>query len=112
MTEVTDTATPLQLLEAAYAELLTDEMRVFGPDHPNTLTTRNNLAAFRGRAEDAPSAAAAFEELLADYVRVLGPDHPDTLGARANLARWRGYAGDAAGAAAALRLRSALSEIR
>jgi len=25
-------------------ELLTDHMRVLGPDHPNTLSTRHNLA--------------------------------------------------------------------
>ncbi|MEU8005106.1 alpha/beta fold hydrolase [Catellatospora sp. NPDC049111] len=72
-----------------------------GPDHPNTLTARQNLASWRGRAGDAAGAAAAFEQLLADVLRILGPDHPDTLATRGNLASWRGEVGDAAGAAAA-----------
>ncbi|AXG83138.1 Kinesin light chain 2 [Streptomyces paludis] len=68
-----------------------------GPDHPDTLTARGNLASLRGVAGDAAGAAAAFQELLADCVRVLGADHPDTLTARNNLAHWRrqgGHPGD------------------
>ncbi|MFI6822521.1 tetratricopeptide repeat protein [Micromonospora sp. NPDC050187] len=72
-----------------------------GPDHPGTLTTRNNLAYWRGEAGDPGGAAAAFEDLLTDCLRVLGPDHPDTLATRSNIARWRGEAGDPGGAAAA-----------
>ena len=72
-----------------------------GPDHPDTLTVRSNLAYWRGEAGDAAGAAAAFEDLLADYLRVLGPDHPDTLAARTTWRLWRGEAGDAAGAATA-----------
>ncbi|MFI0901340.1 FxSxx-COOH system tetratricopeptide repeat protein [Streptomyces sp. NPDC020983] len=75
-----------------------------GPDHPDTLTSRHNLASLRGHAGDAAGAAAAFAELLQDRLRVLGPDrpdHPDILASRHNLAFWRGQAGDAAGAAAA-----------
>jgi DNA-binding NarL/FixJ family response regulator len=86
---------------AAFDALVADYMRVLGPDHPDTLATRNNLAYWRGQAGDAAVAAAAFEALMADYMRVLGPDHPDTLDARADLAYWRGQAGDAAVAAAA-----------
>ncbi|MEV6179975.1 tetratricopeptide repeat protein [Streptomyces sp. NPDC052015] len=72
-----------------------------GEDHPDTLTARSNLAAWRGWAGDAAGAADAFAELLDDCIRVLGPDHPDTLTARNNLAAWRGEAGGAAGAAEA-----------
>ncbi|MFJ8570398.1 tetratricopeptide repeat protein, partial [Streptomyces sp. NPDC093514] len=79
----------------AYAELLADMVRVLGPDHPNTLTTRNNLAYWRGMAGDAAGAAEAYAELLADMVRVLGPDHPNTLTTRNNLAYWREGVGDA-----------------
>ncbi|WP_301652443.1 tetratricopeptide repeat protein [Streptomyces arenae] len=86
---------------AAFADLLTDQVRVLGPDHPDTLTTRSNLAHFRGQAGDSAGAAAAFADLLTDQVRVLGPDHPDTLTTRSNLAHFRGQAGDSAGAAAA-----------
>ncbi|MET8747286.1 tetratricopeptide repeat protein, partial [Streptomyces sp. NPDC004728] len=72
-----------------------------GPDHSDTLTTRNNLATWRGLAGDTAGAAQASTDLLADRVRVLGEDHPDTLTTRNNLAYWRGEAGDTAGAAQA-----------
>ena len=72
-----------------------------GPNHRHTLTSRHNLAHWRGKAGDPSGAAAAFEQLLPDVLRVLGPDYPHTLTARDNLAFWRGEAGDPAGAAAA-----------
>ncbi|WP_156757022.1 tetratricopeptide repeat protein [Actinokineospora pegani] len=72
-----------------------------GPDHPNTLTTRHNLAYWRGEAGDPAGAVAAYEGLLTDRLRVVGPDHPGTLATRNNLADWRGEAGDSAGAVAA-----------
>ncbi|MEV6821461.1 tetratricopeptide repeat protein [Nocardiopsis dassonvillei] len=65
-----------------------------GPDHPHTLTARNNLASWRGHAGDAAAAAHAFQDLLTDQLRILGPNHPDTLTARSNLAHWHGEAGD------------------
>ncbi|MGW2938989.1 FxSxx-COOH system tetratricopeptide repeat protein [Streptomyces sp. NPDC001156] len=75
--------------------------RQLGPDHPDTLNARHNLASWRGSAGDAAGAATTLAELLEDLMRVLGPDHPQTLDARHNLAHWRGEAGDAAGAATA-----------
>ena len=72
-----------------------------GPDHPDTLSIRSNLAIWWGEAGDVAGAVTAFEELLADLLRVLGPDHPHTLSTRGNLARYKGDAGDVAGAAAA-----------
>ena len=65
--------------------LLTDAEAAFGPDHPATLTARNNLAyAYRagGRLDDA---IAQDERLLADYERLSGLDGPETLMARNNL---------------------------
>ncbi|KOG26347.1 ATP-binding protein, partial [Streptomyces viridochromogenes] len=76
-------------------------LRLLGPDHPDTLAARSDLARWRGEAGDAAGAIAAYAEVLADHERVLGPDHPHTLAARSDLAWWRGDAGDAAGAAAA-----------
>ena len=70
-----------------------------GPDHPDTLTTRHNLAYWRGQAGDPTGAAAATAELLDDQLRVLGPDHPDTLTTRHNLAYWQGKAGGQDGSA-------------
>jgi hypothetical protein len=42
---------------------------VLGPDHPETLATRSNLAYWRREAGDAAGAAAGFEALLPDVVR-------------------------------------------
>ena len=84
-----------------YQQLHATSLRVLGPDHPNTLTTRSNIARWRGAAGDPAGAATAFEQLLADSLRVHGPDHPDTLATRGNIVRWRGATGDPAGAAAA-----------
>ncbi|WP_326613446.1 tetratricopeptide repeat protein [Streptomyces scopuliridis] len=69
---------------------------MLGPDHPGTLTTRGQLAQWRGVAGDAAAAADAYEQLLADYLRVLGPDHPDTLTTRNVLAHWRGRRAESA----------------
>ena len=77
-----------------FADLHADALRVLGPDHPDTLTTRHNLARWRGQAGDPAGAAAMFEALLADRLRVLGQDHPNTLTTRHNLAYWRGQAKD------------------
>jgi len=85
-----------------YQQLHVTATRHLGPDHPDTLTTRSNLAYWRGQAGDPASAAATLPQLLEDRLRVLGPDHPATLQTRHDLARWRGQAGDAAGAAASL----------
>jgi tetratricopeptide (TPR) repeat protein len=57
-----------------------------GPDHPDTLMVRNNLAddyRERGRLAEA---IALFEAVLPARERVLGPDHPDTLTTRDQLA--------------------------
>ncbi|WUH89459.1 tetratricopeptide repeat protein [Streptomyces sp. NBC_00433] len=72
-----------------------------GPEHPDTLTARGDLALWQGRAGDAAGAVSAFTELLADQGRVLGHGHIDTLTTRHRLADWRGEAGDAAGAVSA-----------
>ena len=70
----------------------------YGPDHPDTLVTRGNLAGWTGEAGDAAGARDLFAALLPDLVRVLGPDHRGTLATRNNLAMWTGQAGGAAGA--------------
>lgn len=71
-----------------------------GPDHPDTLTTRNEAAHWLGEAGDLPGAIARFEALLADRARALGPDHIATVKTRANLASWRADSDDARGALA------------
>ena len=76
-----------------------------GPDHPDTLTTRHNIAFWTGEVGDAREALRLFTELLPDQERVLGRDHPDTLTTRNNIATWTGEVGDAR---EALRLSRAL----
>jgi tetratricopeptide (TPR) repeat protein len=66
--------------------LLADYERALGPDHPDTLASRNNLAAAYQAAGRAAEAIPLLERTLADSERILGPDHPDALTARNNLA--------------------------
>ncbi len=60
--------------------------RLNGPDHPNTLASRNNLAGAYQAAGDPGRAIPLYETTLVDCERVLGPDHPNTLLSRNNLA--------------------------
>ena len=74
-------------------ELVVDRRRVLGPDHPDTLATRSNLAGCTGEAGRPEDAVAQFEELLNDLLRVLGPGHPGTLATRDSLAGYLAEAG-------------------
>jgi hypothetical protein len=67
--------------------------RVLGPDHPDTLTYRNNLAEAYREAGRAAEAIPLHERTLAGRERALGPDHPDTLTSRNNLAAARAALG-------------------
>jgi tetratricopeptide (TPR) repeat protein len=66
--------------------LIADLERVLGPDHPDTLNSRNSLAAAYQDAGRVAEAMPLFERTLVDRERVLGPDHPDTLNSQNNLA--------------------------
>ena len=69
----------------AVGEALTADLeRLRGPDHPDTLNTRNMLAAAYQNAGRATEAILLFELTLATRERVLGPDHPDTVRSRHN----------------------------
>ena len=59
---------------------------VLGPDHPDTLSVRNNLAVAYDSVGRFGEAIELFEQVLDDQERVLGPDHPNTLTVRNNLA--------------------------
>ena len=74
------------------------ESDAYGPEHPDTLNARHELARWTGEAGDAASARDQLAVLLPIRGRVLGAQHPDTLTTRNQLARWTGRAGDAAGA--------------
>ena len=59
--------------------------RLLGAEHPETLTSRANLARSYWSAGRTADAIELQERVLADSVRILGDEHPDTLTARANL---------------------------
>ena len=65
--------------------MLDDRVRVLGPDHPDTLTTRNNLAVAYGDVGRLAEAINAWEKLLPDCQRVLGREHPLTKRVEKNL---------------------------
>jgi tetratricopeptide (TPR) repeat protein len=66
--------------------LLAASERVLGPDHRDTLTSRNNLAVAYREAGRLDEAIRLHEQALAARERLLGPDHPETLTSRNNLA--------------------------
>ena len=69
-----------------HEQTLAARERVLGPDHPDTLHSRNNLAIAYQDAGRTDEAITLHEQTLAARERVLGPDHPDTLASRNNLA--------------------------
>jgi serine/threonine-protein kinase len=73
-------------VEALERETLGIQTRVLGPQHPDTLKSRMNLAvtiASQGRKAEAE---AFGRETLGIQTRVLGPEHPATLLSKMNLA--------------------------
>ncbi|CAO5258619.1 tetratricopeptide repeat protein [Frankia sp. AgKG'84/4] len=56
-----------------------------GPDHPNTLGSRNNLAGAYQSAGRLDQAITLYEQTLTDRQRILGPDHPTTAIIRGNV---------------------------
>jgi hypothetical protein len=77
--------------EALHREALGLREKVFGRDHPNTLTSMNNLAEVlrpQGKHDEAEALhrEALHREALGLCEKVLGRDHPDTLMSMNNLA--------------------------
>ncbi|MFD5081687.1 tetratricopeptide repeat protein [Kitasatospora sp. NPDC058406] len=72
---------------AHWHRLAADAERLLGNDHPETLTSRSNLAFSYWQAGRTGEAIVIEEQVLADRERILGHDHPDTLFSRSNLAR-------------------------
>ncbi|PIG87103.1 kinesin light chain, partial [Aspergillus arachidicola] len=74
--------------EAEELEVQVIELRkqVLGPEHPDTLTSMNNLASIywnQGRWKEAEELGVQVMEL---YKQILGPEHPSTLTSMNNLA--------------------------
>ncbi len=83
----------------SYWSELTDRASCnLGPEHPDTLTARDNQAGARLQAGDPAGAMTDYDALLLDLQRLRGPKHSSTLVARCNRAFARLHAGDPAGA--------------
>ena len=65
-----------------------------GPDHPDTLTSLNNVAGAYESAGDVRKAIPLYEDCLKRRTAALGPDHPDTLTSLNNVAGAYESAGD------------------
>jgi tetratricopeptide (TPR) repeat protein len=71
----------------AVGESLTADLdRVLGPDHLETLNSRNSLAVAYQAADRVAEAVSLLEQTVAVQTRLLGSDHPDTLMSQNNLA--------------------------
>src|SRR6185312_5253729 len=100
-------STPLAI--AVGEPLAEDLTRVLGPDHPDTLNSRNSLAAAYLAAGRVAEAIPLFEQILAVRQRTLGPGDSETLTSQNNLAS--AYQ-DAGRTAEAIRLYELNLEIR
>jgi Flp pilus assembly protein TadD len=69
-----------------HQRVLAADIRLLGPDHPDTLTSRNNLANATFGMGDHAEAVRLLRRSIHDRTRVLGLDHPDTLTSRNDLA--------------------------
>jgi tetratricopeptide (TPR) repeat protein len=62
-------------------------LRTLGPEHPDTLLSKYNLADVLFKEGHVHEAEKLQRETLEAQVRALGPENPDTLASQSNLAR-------------------------
>ena len=74
------------MARAAIVSGWSDQERMHGPDHPDTVAARASLASAFRAAGKLKEAIGLYQRVLADRERIAGDDHPDTIAARANLA--------------------------
>jgi tetratricopeptide (TPR) repeat protein len=72
--------------EEAFRKVLAIREATLGLDHPETLTSRNNLALAYWAAGRTAEAITIHEATVRQCESKLGPSHPDTLTSRNNLA--------------------------
>jgi len=73
-------------LSLTLTDSVTKAVYTLGPDHSDTLASRNNLAIAYQDAGKLEEAITLYEQNLKDFEDLLGPDHPETLTSRNNLA--------------------------
>jgi hypothetical protein len=86
------------LARSCYQQELDTRKRVQGEEHPDTLTSMNNLAGTLGKQGDLPGAKRLQEAVLETRKRVLGEEHPDALTSMGNLGLTLWKQGDLHGA--------------
>ncbi|MEV7699975.1 FxSxx-COOH system tetratricopeptide repeat protein [Streptomyces sp. NPDC086779] len=74
--------------------VLDAEVSHLGPEHPDTLSSRNNLANCLQDLGEYRQAADLHRQNLTHRERTLGPEHPSTLSSRNNLANCLGDMGE------------------
>ncbi|CUS09276.1 unnamed protein product [Tuber aestivum] len=62
-----------------HRRVLEGREKILGPDHPNTLTSVNNLAIVLKSQGKYDESEAMNRRALEGCEKILGPDHPDTL---------------------------------
>jgi len=70
----------------AHRALLLEQLRVLGPHHHGTLSTRREIAHWTGARGDVEDAQHGYEALLVETERVLGAEHVETLRTRRHAA--------------------------
>ena len=80
------TSLGMSQLALCLTDSVTRACDALGPDHPDTLASRNSLAGAYRDAGRLDKAIILYERNLEESVRVLGTDHPSTLTSRFNLA--------------------------
>ena len=80
------TSLGMSQLALGLADSVTQACDALGPDHPDTLASRNNLAGTYRASGRLDKAITLYEQNLEDSIRVLGLDHPSTLTSRFDLA--------------------------
>jgi tetratricopeptide (TPR) repeat protein len=77
-----------------YHECLEKRKTLLGENHPDTLTSLNNLAGLYNDQGDSDKALRLYEECLKRSQSVLGENHPETLALRNKLAVLYNQKGD------------------
>ncbi len=80
------TSLGMSQLALCLTDSVTQACDALGPDHPDILASRNNLAGTYRASGRLDKAITLYEQTLEDSIRVLGLDHPSTLTSRLNLA--------------------------
>jgi Tfp pilus assembly protein PilF len=58
--------------------------KILGPEHPDTMTSMNNLGVALGQQGRYHEASVLLQEALALREKILGLNHPDTVTTRNN----------------------------